>query len=61
MKIEELIDDLIDAAYNSGYYSRGPGYADLCKQAIKARTLAKYKLLEEIEKAAADLFHEYHG
>ena len=61
MNIIELINDLIDAAYNSGYYAHEQENAELCKLAIAARIVAKNKLLEAIEENTDDMFNEYHG
>ena len=48
-KMKRLIADLIDATYDSGYYSgQKKDGSDLHKDAIKRRELARTKLKEEI-------------
>ena len=48
-KMKRLIADLIDATYDSGYYSgQKKDGSDLHKDAIKRRELARTKLEEEI-------------
>ena len=48
-KMEGLIIDLVDATYDTGYYSgQKKDGSDLHKDAIKRRELARIKLKEEI-------------